>query len=249
MVSINFMTNDSSTTALFSSGCLICGADLVYAVQTREAHCALCQRQFSVSAACAQGHFVCDNCHGLQAFDWIERACLASHETDPLRLAESLMRHPAVKMHGPEHHFLVAAALLTSWSEVHDDPAKAEKLTLARKRADDIKGGFCGSHGTCGAAMGAGVASSILTGATPLSKEGWSLANLTTAACLTAIGAAGGPRCCKRDTYLALQTGRDFLNKYLGAEYPKGLQPVCSFSIGNRECITDKCPFFGQRPN
>lgn len=230
--------------ATHHSGCLLCGAALVYAGQARPVVCALCGEGMVSQAVCSGGHFVCDRCHGLPALDLIEQSCRASSETDPVRLAESLMRNPAVKMHGPEHHFLVPAVLITAYCSVHGDHGKAEKLKAARHRAGDVKGGFCGSHGTCGAAMGAGIACSVLTGATPLAKDEWRLANLMTAACLTAIGEAGGPRCCKRDTYLALLAGREFLNLRLSAGIPEGKQPVCAHSDDNRECLAALCSFF-----
>ena len=234
--------SDSAT--VHTAGCLVCGADLVYHGQARTLSCVLCREEFHAHAACANGHFICDTCHGLPALDLIERTCRASAETDPLRLADTLMKNPAVKMHGPEHHFLVPAVLITAFSSVHGDERKEERLATARKRAEDVKGGFCGFHGTCGAAMGAGIACSVLTGATPLAREEWRLANLMTAACLTAIGEAGGPRCCKRDTFLALLAGREFLNRHLGAGLPVGRRPVCSFSGNNRECLGTDCPFF-----
>ena len=233
-----------SSTADHAAGCLVCGADLVYAEQPRQLACVCCGAELPTHAACVNGHFICDQCHGLPALDLIERTCLASSDTDPLRLAIGLMGNPAVKMHGPEHHFLVPAVLITAFCSVQGNTRKADMLTAARKRAADVKGGFCGLHGTCGAGMGAGIACSVLTGATPLSRDEWRLANLMTAACLTAIGEAGGPRCCKRDTFLALQVGRDFLNRHLGASLPIGPQPVCTFAGHNRECLQADCNFF-----
>lgn len=226
------------------SGCLICGADLVYREQAREAVCALCGETLAADAECTGGHFVCDRCHGLPAFEFIEKACRTSLEADPLRLADNLMKNPVVKMHGPEHHFLVPAVLVAAWFSVHGDAGREEKLAVVRKRAEDVKGGFCGFHGTCGAAMGAGIACSVLTGATPLAKDEWRLANLMTAACLNAIGEAGGPRCCKRDTYLALLVGREFLNRHLHAGLSTAYNPVCSFSANNKECLGAGCRFY-----
>jgi hypothetical protein len=231
-------------TATFNSGCLLCGADLVYFEQPRSVTCALCGEILSSQAVCAHGHFICDRCHGLPALDLIEQTCIASNETNPLRLADDLMRNPAVNMHGPEHHFLVPAVLITAYCSVHGNHGKVEWLAVARKRSEDVKGGFCGFHGTCGAAMGAGIACSVLLGATPLAKDEWRLANLMTAACLTAIGEAGGPRCCKRDTYLALLAGREFLNRHLRAGIPEGKPPVCVFAGKNRECLGRECRFF-----
>lgn len=225
------------------SGCLICGADLEYR-EGELLNCSLCGVQGRSDVACSAGHYVCDSCHGLPAMLLIAKTCELSTEPDPLVIAEGLMRHAAVKMHGPEHHFLVPAALITAWCIQQGNAGRGEFLAIARKRAADVKGGFCGYHGTCGAAMGAGIACSVLTGATPLAREGWRLSNLMTAACLTAIGEAGGPRCCKRDTYLALMSGRDFLNTHLQAGIPVGPAPLCSHFIQNRECLATDCAFF-----
>ncbi len=61
-------------------------------------------------------------------------------------------------MHGPEHHFLVPAVLLASY---YDKPAfseeRASKIKEARRRAKAVLGGFCDSHGNCGAAVGVGI--------------------------------------------------------------------------------------------
>ncbi|NJD90718.1 MAG: SAM-dependent methyltransferase [Geobacter sp.] len=233
-----------NSATLNNSGCLLCGADLVYREQAYSLSCALCGEKLMTHAACANGHFICDRCHSLSALDLIEQTCNASADIDPLRLAVALMANPNIKMHGPEHHYLVPAVLITAWCAVSGDESKGEKLAIARKRAEDVKGGFCGFHGTCGAAMGAGVACSVLTGATPLAREEWRLSNLMTAACLTAIGEAGGPRCCKRDTFLALLTARNFLNRHLNAGLPEGSLPVCSFSANNRECLAAGCSFY-----
>ena len=226
-------------------GCLICGTDLIYTEHKRQSVCALCDKEFISDVECSNGHYVCDRCHNLPAIELIERTCISCSETDPLKLVDSLMKHPAIKMHGPEHHFLVPAVLITTYYSVRGETPQVEKLAIARKRAEDVKGGFCGFHGTCGAAMGAGIACSILTGSTPLAKDGWRLSNLMTAACLAAIGEAGGPRCCKRDTYLALLVGRDFLNAHLNANLPIGNQPVCSFMAKNKQCIETDCLFSG----
>lgn len=229
-----------------AAGCLLCRADLVYRDSRAEQDCALCGQTFTTPVTCADGHFVCDRCHSLGALDLIQQACSASRHDDPLALAQAFMDHPAVKMHGPEHHYLVPAVLITAWCNRHDDPEKPAKLVAARQRAEEVKGGVCGFHGACGAAVGAGIAVSVITGATPLSTDAWRLANLMTGACLTAIAMPGGPRCCKRDVFLALQTATAFLNDHLDAGLPVPGRIRCSFAAGNRECIGDRCPFHHQ---
>lgn len=227
----------------YSAGCLVCGSDLTYTEQPQFLTCSLCGSPVPSNARCQNGHFICDSCHALPALELIQKTCLASTATDPLLLAEALMRNPALNMHGPEHHFLVPAVLIAAYTTLNGGD-RAARLAAARSRAEQVQGGFCGLHGTCGAAMGAGIALSVLTGATPLAREEWRLANLMTAACLTAIGEAGGPRCCKRDTYLALLTAREFLNRHLQAGFSEPQTPTCSFSARNRECLERECRFY-----
>jgi hypothetical protein len=160
-----------------------------------------------------------------------------------------LMLNPAVKMHGPEHHFLVPAVIISAYcSSIGKVEGKSEMILQARKRSADVKGGFCGFHGTCGAAMGAGIACSLITGATPLSHDEWRLSNLMTATCLTAIANAGGPRCCKRDVFLAIQNAVEFLNRNLTAKISVSDDPVCVFNHLNRECINSACRYYSQKP-
>lgn len=227
------------------SGCLLCGAELHYAATAHEERCVFCATPGLTHAVCAAGHFVCDRCHSLGALDLIEQSCLMAQECEPLRLAERLMHHPAIKMHGPEHHFLVAAVLISCYRRLHGSAERlAADLHSARQRAAEVKGGICGLHGSCGAAIGAGIATSVLTGATPLSKDEWRLANLMTATCLTTIAEAGGPRCCKRDVFLALQRAVPFLNQHLHAGLEVAAGVHCAFFAGNRECLAADCPFF-----
>ena len=42
--------------------------------------------------------------------------CTAYEDSDALELAGRLMEDPAIRMHGPEHHFLTAAAILTAYA-------------------------------------------------------------------------------------------------------------------------------------
>ena len=147
------------------------------------------------------------------ANDFIEQYCAVTDEADPLAMALTLMRNPSLKMHGPEHHFLVSAVLITAWCIERENRDRTPLLLAeARFRAEDTRGDFCGKHGGCGAAMGAGIAYSIITGSSPLSAQEWRLANLMAATCLTAVAETGGPRCCKRDAFLSIMTAVEFLN-------------------------------------
>ena len=93
--------------------CLICGEPLVYYETAREMTCVYCGRSFPSNAACEAGHFVCDACHSRKAVENILAYCGTCESRDPIAIARALMADPFVHMHGPEHHVLVGAALLT----------------------------------------------------------------------------------------------------------------------------------------
>ena len=226
------------------SGCLVCGKDLVYLDTPEESACSFCGRVFRTTVRCADGHFICDDCHRLPAEDLIEKTCLETTVADPMLLAISLMQHPALKMHGPEHHYLVPAVLLTGYSLVTGERAElGRRLKRARERAALVRGGFCGTHGACGAAIGTGIFVSIITGATPLSGKEWMLSNLVTSRSLHEIALSGGPRCCKRNTYLAILAAVSFIREMWGITIPVKEGMSCEFSDLNREGRKTECTF------
>ena len=161
-------------------------------------------------------------------------------------MAATLMRDSRVKMHGPEHHFLVPAVLLAAYANQtgRDPTTRAEWIRKARPRGEQVPGGFCGFNGACGAAIGTGIFVSVALGATPLSGNEWRLANLMTSEALRAIAEQGGPRCCKRDSFLALRGAVDFMRRELSVDLPAEDSPHCEWSALNRECQREECPFF-----
>jgi hypothetical protein len=176
--------------------------------------------------------------------DMIQDFCLRSEKTDPLELANELMSNRKVLMHGPEHHFLVPAALLTAYYNFTGETNSKKKMLIkARKRSGLVPGGFCGSHGNCGAAVGSGIFFSLISFATPLSSESWQLSNLMTSKCLYHVAMSGGPRCCKRDTYISIREAVDFLREYEGVTLPMNRDIKCTFSHLNKQCIGNKCEF------
>lgn len=96
--------------------------------------------------------------------------------------------------------------------------------------------------GACGAGISAGQFLAIATESTPLAREPWGLSNRMTARALDSIGSVGGPRCCKRDSFLAILAAVDFAREHLGVEMERKV-PVCSYSALNNQCIGRRCPF------
>lgn len=229
------------------SGCVLCGGALEYLDAATPMTCATCGAPAESRARCAAGHFVCDACHSGSAKDVIERWCGAWAGTDPLELARALMRHPALKLHGPEHHFLVPAALLAAHANARGTPGeKARLLAEARRRSEPVAGGFCGYQGACGAAIGAGIYVSLAAGATPLAREPWALANGATARALEVVSRVGGPRCCKRTTSLVLLAMVRFARERLGVALG-GRGERCEVFEVNAQCIEGRCPLYPRR--
>lgn len=228
-----------------STGCLVCGGALEYGQETAPDTCALCGETFQANVRCSAGHYVCDRCHAAPAREVIEAFCARTELRDPVEIALLLMRHPGVKMHGPEHHFLVPAALVAAWSNVTAaSPARRAALVAeARRRSEPVLGGFCGVQGACGAAIGAGTFVALVTESTPLKGPARSLANRATAAALDLVAGTGGARCCKRDSLLSLLAAARFAREQLGVRLPSSGRR-CTFSQRNAECIAADCPFF-----
>lgn len=227
------------------SGCALCGKDLVYAAEPEEMRCVFCNNPFMSQAKCADNHFVCDTCHSLSANDLIETATIASVSKDPIEMAITLMKSPSIKMHGPEHHFLVPAVLLSAFCNATGRGGEKEaRIKKARQRAEHVLGGFCGFYGNCGAAVGTGIFMSVITDATPLSQGEWRQANLMTARSLLTIAESGGPRCCKRDSFLALSEALTFVKDQFGVEMDNGTADLkCEFHHMNKECKKAECRF------
>ena len=228
----------------YSEGCIICGEELKYSQEISEKICSYCGMLQESNAECPLGHFICDNCHRSSGFELIENFCRHSHSNDPMEMAVHLMKNPVIKMHGPEHHYLVPAVLVAAYYNYLNDPAtKIKKLAIARKRAESVPGGYCGTHGACGAAIGAGIFVSLITGSTPLSEEEWSAGNRITGESLIEIARHGGPRCCKRDSFLVIHKAVEYLDKSLQVELPS-TDVTCQFSHRNKQCRFDDCLFY-----
>lgn len=227
---------------------MICGDELIYTTEPEALICSFCGKQESETVKCASGHFICNECHSSSAMEVIYNFCKETKLTNPIEMANILMRHPSLKMHGPEHHYLVPAVLIAAYYNLKDEPElKLKKLRVVSQRASKIPGGFCGSHGNCGAGVGTGIFFSAITDTTPLSEDTWKLSNLITGTCLVKIAEKGGPRCCKRDTYTSITHAVDFMKENLDFKIPSTREITCTFHTMNKECLEKRCEYFQNR--
>lgn len=223
--------------------CLLCGKPLIYYETAREMECALCHQTFQSRAACEDGHYVCDDCHARQGVQSILDYCMQSDSRDPIAMVQEMMQDPFVYMHGPEHHVMVGAALLTAYRNSGGALDLAAALEEMHARGGEYPGGACGFWGCCGAAVSAGMFFSIALGATPLSEQSWGMANEVTARALAEIGKLGGPRCCKRNSFTAIRTTAAYVQEKLGIAMQLPEQIRCTFFRENEECLRGRCPY------
>lgn len=227
------------------SNCLICNEELVYFNESKKMKCYYCDKDFYSTTSCENGHYICDICHSNDANKIIKTYLINSKEKNPFIMARSLEYHPSIKMHGPEHHFLVPAVLTTSYlNTIGEEYKKGEYLDEIEKRAKNVLGGFCGFYGACGSGIGNGIFMSVILNATPLCNEEWSLSNLITSKTLKRISDYGGPRCCKRVSNIAMETAIDFIDEYFQVKLEKEENFKCEFKEYNKECIKNRCKYF-----
>lgn len=169
--------------------------------------------------------------------------CLTQNSKNPIQIARQLMHDPIIAMHGPEHHFLDGAALLTAVHHSGVEFDLTSSLEELLKRSSQMPGAICGHWGVCGSAASVGAALSILHHSGPLSHDqGYQNNLLATSQILNEIAKIGGPRCCKRNAFIALKTAIGFLKEKEGICLED--EPVsCEFYPHNAQCLGQKCPF------
>ena len=224
-------------------GCMVCGAALDYSTVPTVQACRYCGRRESTLISCPDGHFVCDACHGAEAIELASRVLETTTERDPATILEEVVALPGLSMHGPEHHAIVAG-VITAAARNAGVAVSADALATALRRAGKVPGGWCGYCGTCGAAVGVGVAVSVMTDATPLRGPQRSSAMAATSMALAHM-IDDQPRCCKRAARLAVEAAVTFLAERSIVDLPSGgVRPRCTYSERNKECAGADCPFF-----
>ena len=213
--------------------CLICKAPLEYLETDILMECEICHKTENSKTRCIQGHYVCNECH-TQGLDRIIGLCMEESSKDPVEIIERMMAMPFFHMHGPEHHVMVGAALLTAYKNAGGELDLHSALIEMMNRGKSVPGGACGFWGACGAGISSGMFISIISKSTPLTNEPFALSHQ--------IGEIGGPRCCKRDSFLSVLSAVDFVKEHFGVEMEKP-EVVCRYSSLNNQCIGKRCPF------
>lgn len=224
-------------------GCMACGAALDYSDEERELPCEFCGSQFESSVLCENGHFICDTCHSASALEVIERICLRSDETDLISLLQKIRRHDAIPFHGPEHHALVPGVILSTYRNLGGELSDAQ-IRSGIRRGAKVPGGACGFMGACGAAVGVGIAFSVILGANPLTPAPRQTAQMATSAVLAETSKLEAARCCQRECFVALETAVELSRTLLPVTLRADATIACEQVDLNDECLGPVCPLY-----
>ncbi len=225
--------------------CPICHAYLIELEAEELATCSFCSAVEETEYLCPNGHFQCEDCRMSNQTQILERVCLNTKSTDPIAIANLVMKHPSFNQYGVEHHELVAAVCLTAIRNLGAQNISGNKLKAAIKRGSKIPYGACGTMGTCGACVSAGVAMGVLTQSNYLKDKERNLTITTTANALLKLTELGGPRCCKFSTYASIISVWEIATNELVMNLP-ALNVKCAFQGKLKECHLNKCPYYEQ---
>lgn len=222
--------------------CLICKSKLVYLDKDEDMECQICHKIEKSKTRCINGHYVCNDCHK-KGIDIIFDVAFNETSKNSIIILNKMMNMDFCHMHGPEHHILVGMSLLIAYKNAGGYVDFEKAVFEMSDRGNQVPGGTCGYFGACGAAISTGIFMSIITQSTPLSIEPFSMSNEMTSRALKRISEIGGPRCCKRNSYLSIQEAIDFVDEKLGIKMDK-TDIKCSFNNKNNQCIKHRCPFY-----
>ncbi len=229
-----------------SIGCMRCGSPLEYFVHDRTMACSFCGQALPANSCCTRGHFVCDGCHRQDADAVVRRICLTSSETDMIALINTIRGHPAVPLHGPEHHIAVPGVIVATYRNLGGDVEDADILT-AMDRGQGVPGGSCGFWGGCGAALGAGIAFGVILRSSPVAPAQRQLVQTLTGSLITGLGSIEAARCCQREIWSVLKKAAALSERILPIPLRADGDTHCRQMHVNKECPGRACPWFEKR--
>lgn len=174
----------------------------------------------------------------------IIETCMNEKSKNPIEIFNRIAQLDFIRIHGPEHHVLDGAALLTAFYNAGGNVDLQNSLSELMRRGLQMPGATCGMWGVCGAVSSMGAALSIIDGTGPLSSDAsWGKHMEFTSKALQSLSQVGGPRCCKRDAYLSFQKAIQFINENYDVTLESS-RIECSFSERNEQCLKERCPFY-----
>jgi hypothetical protein len=160
-----------------------------------------------------------------------------------ITLLTTIRSHPAVPMHGPEHHFALPGVIVAAYRNSGGAAGQTEILS-AIERGRGVPGGSCGFWGACGAALGVGIAFALLLQSNPVKADERQIVQQVTAQLLQTSSEVKAARCCQRETWMALQKAAELSELLLPLPLRAAGRTRCGQRGLNRECAGPDCPFY-----
>ncbi|MCH5163116.1 MAG: hypothetical protein J1G38_06480 [Clostridiales bacterium] len=184
-----------------------------------------------------------------EKYDLLIGEIVKSKSKNPVQIAKDFMHKDYVNIHGPEHHFLDGAAFLVAYSNAGGQIDLNNALSALRERTIKMPGAMCGLWGVCGSTTSIGAALSVIHGTGPLSGDDFYKEHMQyTSSCINKMSEIGGPRCCKRNAFLALGAAIKFVEEKYGVKM-ESEDITCEFTDWNKQCIKARCPFYSPHHN
>ncbi|MFO7796205.1 MAG: DUF5714 domain-containing protein [Promethearchaeati archaeon] len=159
------------------------------------------------------------------------------------KLREEWTASETLPFHGPWHHGIVPAVIITALRNNGYDFTDKD-IKEAFSRGLKIPAGGCGFCGTCGGGSGLGIAVSLVKRANPFHDKARSAAFEAAQEANKRIGKLGGPRCCRLSAYTAIDQALKILNNM---DYHLTRSKVigrCDVWELNNDCHMERCPYF-----
>lgn len=169
--------------------------------------------------------------------------CIEIKSKDPIAIFNFMCNKDYIPMHGPEHHVLDGACLLTAFYNAGGQIDIKKMLEKIMAEGMMMPIGTCGRWGVCGAVTSVGAALSLLDrNRQEAPAKLWGDRMNPTSNAVLRMSEIGGPRCCKRNGYIALTEAIRYINANFEIQLPEH-DIKCGFSSRNPQCLGEKCPY------
>ena len=223
---------------------------LEYHNKIKKLTCHRCGITEYANISCSDGHYICDKCHGADAFNIILEHVILSESKDPLHIAEELMSMKNdVPMLGCENAWIAGGSLMAALRnegsiEIQNDQI-AEVLNRTRNQAI---GGYCGLTGVCGVAPGIGACFSVILGAACPKNMETATTMKVVGRIVNVIADETGPCCCKSFVRSSLKEAVGMVKEYLDVELPGHAMKISCDHVNRHPhgCREEKCSYWNQ---
>ncbi|MCL5781284.1 MAG: DUF5714 domain-containing protein [Firmicutes bacterium] len=180
------------------------------------------------------------------SYEKILNLALTAQGTNPLEIAETMMKSAPIPMLGCEHAWIAAGAFLAAIKNSGEikitDSQIAEALNRTRKQAI---GAYCGLTGICGVAPAIGACFSVILGAACPKDQETATTMRVVSQVIEAIANQTGPCCCKNFVRTALTLSCKLAQEHLKISPPCDGELVCSDSHRHPHgCRNERCHYY-----